>query len=179
MLQLLATGYLNHSQVSTDDLKSDFENSDKLSGQAKINYMLSSIRDSEGKNKMYGQDAVNQFATLADETQKVLAEKHPNGIVTVYRGVKGDYANNLRNSLKKNKIVSIKVRRVDSWSANEQVARKFAGDSGVVIKQNIPIKNIVFSYEGPTGSWLNEYYEDEHLWLHDSDQMNVRQEDIL
>ena len=142
--------------------------------------MVSGIKRSEGKNRMYGQDAVNQFATLAAENQKVLAAKHPSGMVTVYRGIKGDYASNLRDALKKNKLVTIQVRRVDSWSANESVARKFAGNQGVVIKQNIPIKNIVFSYEGPEGSgWLNEYYEDEHLWLHDSDSMNIKRGDIL
>jgi hypothetical protein len=158
----------------------------EYTGIGKVQKMMCTINDSGWKATMTGQEAVDQFSAFVKDTQSELVKKHPGkNTITVYRGVQGDYANELKRALKKSGSAEIAVRRIDSWSASEQVARKFAGRTGVVITKQVPIKEIAFSYEGPRGSGLDvgDYMfggddEQEHLWMHQEKTMTVQREEV-
>ena len=93
------------------------------------------------------QPTVNQFANTVKETQKVLREKHPEGTVTLYRGVQGDYAKNIKKALKDSDEVEMQVRPATSWSESRGEAAKFAGRSGVTIRREVPVDDVLFSWE--------------------------------
>ena len=93
------------------------------------------------------QPTVNQFANTVKETQKVLREKHPEGTVTLYRGVQGSYAQNIKKALKDSDEVEMQVRPATSWSESRGEAAKFAGRSGVTIRREVPVDDVLFSWE--------------------------------
>lgn len=130
------------------------------------------------------QEAVNQFASEVQRTQADLKERY-GATVTLYRGVQGDYATAIKKATKKaGSEVEIAIYPASSWSAEESTAREFASKKGVVIKQDVPVNRILFSYhttpyiriaDWPFGG-TEEY---EMIVASDSDTIRIRKEDLV
>jgi hypothetical protein len=122
-----------------------------------FNAKLDDIRNGVFETKMHSQDAINQFYSEIQRTQKVLMEKYPTGKVTLYRGVNGDYAKNLKNALKKNKDVQISLNNASSWTSNKNIASTFSGKKGVVLSNTFDVKDVLFSYHSSPYIRMDEY----------------------
>lgn len=107
---------------------------------------LNTIRDNEYINEMINQDIVNEFVSEIQRTQHDLKQRFPNKkFLTLFRGVSGDYADEIKNSVMLDGKVRIKTNQITSWTESQRVAQKF-GEDGIVIKKEIPIEKILFSH---------------------------------
>lgn len=140
------------------------------------------ISDLEHKSDMTGQSMVNQFSNEVRITQTDLQKRYPGGTVTLYRGVQGQYAKDIKNGVKKNSNIEITVNTTSSWTSNVDVAKQFA-PKGVVIKKEISIKDILFSYYTTPYIRTSDYMfggTEEHEFVIGSDKtISLSREDII
>lgn len=92
------------------------------------------------------QATVNDFALTVKATQEALTKRYPSGTVTLYRGVQGEYAKNLKAALAKSDSVEMQMHPATSWSESRAEAAKFAGRSGVTIARRVPIDDVLFHW---------------------------------
>lgn len=110
-----------------------------------VSMRLRDIDQARDNSVLFGQASVDQFSSEVTRTQDNLRATYGENI-TLYRGVSGDYANEIRTGLVSNDKISIGMNNASSWTSDESVARQFSAGSGVVIRQEIPVSTILFSH---------------------------------
>ncbi len=145
---------------------------------------LHALRLANMVRSVVGQEAVNQFASEVQRTQADLKERYGD-TVTLYRGVQGDYASAIKKATRKaGSEVEIAIYPASSWSEDESIAREFSGKKGVVIKRDVPVNRIMFSYHTSPYVRINDWVfggteEYEMIVSSDSDTIRIRKEDLV
>jgi hypothetical protein len=104
--------------------------------------------------------------------------------MTLYRGVQGDYATAIKSGLKSDDSVDVAVNPATSWTSSQGIAQTFAGKSGVVIQQDVPISNILLSHETTPYIRTSDFMlggteEDEYIVGNADGTMTINKEDIV
>lgn len=144
--------------VSPNDEHAAFKWADRWQNEstdASANAAFTSVQQHSGwGNAQY-------HATQALLEHDIEAMKHSglidaDGYVTLYRGVQGKQAEDIRKASKSGKA-SMKVRKASSWSSDKIVAHKFAS-GGVVVRAKIHYSRAfaVHKYENQFSLWGNE-----------------------
>jgi hypothetical protein len=96
----------------------------------------------QGESKTPGEsDSFMKFYLL---NQEQLKRKFPDDIITIYRGLSGDVA----NELLKNNVVDIKDNNLSCWTEIYDIAELFASlkiGRGVVLETKVPIKDVLMT----------------------------------
>jgi hypothetical protein len=99
------------------------------------------------KVQFYSQETIDSFLGQIQETKRILEDRAINGKIKLYRGIQGEYANQIKESLKKDNDLEIPVYSVTSWTSDLDVAEKFANKKGVVLVKEIPVEDILLNHE--------------------------------
>lgn len=145
---------------------------------------LQALRMGQVTRDLTDQEAVNQFASEVQRTQADLRQRYGD-TVTLYRGVQGDYAKAIKQGVrKKGATVEAAVYPASSWTSDLSIAQEFATKQGVVIKQNVPVERILFSYHTTPYIRLQDWafggtQESEFLIATPTDTLKIRKEDLV
>lgn len=125
-----------------------------------------------------GSWAQHQYAATQSILKEHMADLRKQGVLdadgylTLYRGASGQQAKDIQRQVAFKALhpnikerPSITVHPVTSWSASPLVAKGFAGDDGVVIKQKIHASRVFASHLGQSGRW-NSWDEQEFAIVH-------------
>jgi hypothetical protein len=97
--------------------------------------------------QFYSQETINSFLGQVQETQRILKDRAIDGKIKLYRGIQGEYANKIKDLLKKENEIEIATYPVSSWTSDLGVAERFANKKGIVIIKEIPLEDILLNHE--------------------------------
>jgi len=144
------------------------------------------IGDHENLINKLNQNAVNQFYSEVNRTQEDLKKRFKDkDTIILYRGVQGDYADLIKSELKKDENIMVDCYVTSSWTSDKSIARDFAAKGeGVIIKKEIPIKDILFSYFTSPYIRMTDYQfggnaEYEFIVANKDKKIKINREDIV
>lgn len=84
--------------------------------------------------------------------------------IEVYRGVNGDFARQLAQGVRDEGEVEVEHRTVESWTADPNLARAFAGTgAGAIVRKRVPVESIQTSFQSNPSMWAGDQAEAEYV----------------
>jgi hypothetical protein len=87
---------------------------------------------------------VPEVESLVEYTQDFLIDYFDSEEILLYRGFEGGEFNGRPEEFSDNDVIS--SNRIESWSLDPQVAERFMGSEGIMMKKQVPIDDIVACY---------------------------------
>lgn len=166
------------------DMLDTFQGSFGYDNDKKYSDMQYVIKDLRHQSKNRSQEAVNQFGSEIQRTQQDLQERFPEGEIVLYRGLKrSGFIDNILEHLRGAGEVNFDDY-FTSWSSDENVAKSFSGEKGVIIKKTVPVSDILFSYHTSPYIRTSDFMfggneEFEYIVGHSEGYMSINEDEII